>query len=207
MLSKEASSTIFWVFGMTQPGIEPRFPGPLANSLTVMPISSTNDILVFNNHWEYNINNYGNYNVGGYVVTVIDRQTHNLHYDTIYFLSCLWYDTNLHLNDEVSVLELRGIWHIIIISKLQKHTLYELCFSPFNVDLFLVIESFAFQWYLVSSKNISNVLNCLFSFWNDYLKYSFVGKIDNLWFCIQTDILFIFSKFPDLNSIFLFFSF
>ena len=32
MLSKAASSTIFWVFGMTQPGIEPRSPGPLANS-------------------------------------------------------------------------------------------------------------------------------------------------------------------------------
>ena len=26
-----ASRTIFWVFGMTQPGIEPRSPGPLAN--------------------------------------------------------------------------------------------------------------------------------------------------------------------------------
>ena len=28
---KEASSTIFWVFGMTQPGIEPRSLGSLAN--------------------------------------------------------------------------------------------------------------------------------------------------------------------------------
>ena len=27
-----ASSIIFWVFGMTRPGIEPRFPGPLANT-------------------------------------------------------------------------------------------------------------------------------------------------------------------------------
>ena len=33
MLSNAASSTIFWVFGMTQPGIEPRSPGPLANTL------------------------------------------------------------------------------------------------------------------------------------------------------------------------------
>ena len=24
---------IFWVFGMTRPGIEPRSPGPLANTL------------------------------------------------------------------------------------------------------------------------------------------------------------------------------
>ena len=33
MLSKVASSTIFWVFGMTRPGIKPRSPGPLANTL------------------------------------------------------------------------------------------------------------------------------------------------------------------------------
>ena len=29
----------FWVFGMTQPRIEPRFPGPLVNTLTIMPMS------------------------------------------------------------------------------------------------------------------------------------------------------------------------
>ena len=39
MLSKEASSTIFKVFGMTRPGIEPRSPGPWANILTIMPMS------------------------------------------------------------------------------------------------------------------------------------------------------------------------
>ena len=33
MLSKAAWSTIFWVFGMIGPGIEPWSPGPLANSL------------------------------------------------------------------------------------------------------------------------------------------------------------------------------
>ena len=32
VLHKEASSTIFWVFGMTRPRIEPRSPGPLANT-------------------------------------------------------------------------------------------------------------------------------------------------------------------------------
>ena len=31
--------TIFWVFGMTRPGIEPRSPGLLANTLTIMPMS------------------------------------------------------------------------------------------------------------------------------------------------------------------------
>ena len=31
MLSKTASSTTFWVFGMTQPGIESHSPGPLTN--------------------------------------------------------------------------------------------------------------------------------------------------------------------------------
>ena len=34
MLSKVVSSSIFKVFGMTRPGIEPRSPGPLANTLT-----------------------------------------------------------------------------------------------------------------------------------------------------------------------------
>ena len=33
VLSKEVSSTIFKVFGMTRPRIEPRSPGPLANTL------------------------------------------------------------------------------------------------------------------------------------------------------------------------------
>ena len=33
MLSKEVSSIIFKVFGMTRPGIERRSPGPLANTL------------------------------------------------------------------------------------------------------------------------------------------------------------------------------
>ena len=39
VLSKEVSSTIFWVFGMTRPGLEPRSPGPLANTLPTRPIS------------------------------------------------------------------------------------------------------------------------------------------------------------------------
>ena len=39
VLSKEASSTIFWIFGVTRPGIELRSPGPLANTLTARPMS------------------------------------------------------------------------------------------------------------------------------------------------------------------------
>ena len=39
MLSKVLSSSIFKVFGMTRPGIEPRSPGPLANTLTAGPMS------------------------------------------------------------------------------------------------------------------------------------------------------------------------
>ena len=38
MLSKAASSIIFWVFGMTRPGIEPQSPGPLVNTLLIRPI-------------------------------------------------------------------------------------------------------------------------------------------------------------------------
>ena len=40
MLSKVVSSSIFKVFGMTRPGIEPRSPGPLANTLTAGPMSA-----------------------------------------------------------------------------------------------------------------------------------------------------------------------
>ena len=39
VLSKVASSTIFWVFGMTWPGIEPRSPAPLANILHIRPMA------------------------------------------------------------------------------------------------------------------------------------------------------------------------
>ena len=42
VLSKVASSTIFWVFGMTQPGIGPRSPELLASTLTIMPMSGNN---------------------------------------------------------------------------------------------------------------------------------------------------------------------
>ena len=38
MSSKAASSTIFWVFRMTRPGIEPQSPGPLAKTLLIRPI-------------------------------------------------------------------------------------------------------------------------------------------------------------------------
>ena len=37
MLSKVVSSTIFKVFGMTPPGIEPMSLGPLANTLPTIP--------------------------------------------------------------------------------------------------------------------------------------------------------------------------
>ena len=39
MLNKKVSNTIFWVLGITQPGIEPSSPGPLANTLTNMLMS------------------------------------------------------------------------------------------------------------------------------------------------------------------------
>ena len=39
MLSKAASTTIFLVFGMTQPGIEPWSPRPLVNTLLNRPIA------------------------------------------------------------------------------------------------------------------------------------------------------------------------
>ena len=39
VISKDVSSTIFKVFGMTRTGIEPRSPGPLANTLSTRPMS------------------------------------------------------------------------------------------------------------------------------------------------------------------------
>ena len=39
VLSKEASSTIFKVFGMTQPRIEPKSPRPLANTLPTVTMN------------------------------------------------------------------------------------------------------------------------------------------------------------------------
>ena len=45
VLRNAASSTIFWVFGMTRPGIEPRSPVPLANTLLIRPI--------FNISWHF----------------------------------------------------------------------------------------------------------------------------------------------------------
>ena len=39
VLNKEVSSTIFKVFGMTRPGIEPWSPGPLANTLPTGPVN------------------------------------------------------------------------------------------------------------------------------------------------------------------------
>ena len=44
VLSKKVSSTIFKAFGMTRPGIKPRSPGPLANTLPTRPIQ-----IIFNN--------------------------------------------------------------------------------------------------------------------------------------------------------------
>ena len=42
VFSKEISKTIFWIFGMTRPGIEPRSPRSLANTLPTRPMSWSN---------------------------------------------------------------------------------------------------------------------------------------------------------------------
>ena len=44
MLSKEALSTIFWAFGITQPGIELKCPEPLVNTLTIVPMDRLKEI-------------------------------------------------------------------------------------------------------------------------------------------------------------------
>ena len=52
VLSKEVTSTIFKVFGMMRPGIEPRSPGPLANTL---PPRSMCIINVINKQTSHNL--------------------------------------------------------------------------------------------------------------------------------------------------------
>ena len=47
MLSKTASSAIFWVFDITRPGIEPWPPGPLANTLLISPIADNSFFISF----------------------------------------------------------------------------------------------------------------------------------------------------------------
>ena len=61
MLSfKQTSSTIFWVFGMTQSGIKPRSPGLLAYTLTIIPIciykqwNIENIVIITFNHLQIN---------------------------------------------------------------------------------------------------------------------------------------------------------
>ena len=39
MLSGKQGSIIFWVFGITRPEIEPRSPGPLANTVLIRPVT------------------------------------------------------------------------------------------------------------------------------------------------------------------------
>ena len=46
VLSKEVSSTIFKVFGMTRPGIEPRSPGPLVNTLLTRQMCPNGAVMV-----------------------------------------------------------------------------------------------------------------------------------------------------------------
>ena len=53
MLNKEVSSTLFKVFGMTQPGIEPRSTGLLATTLPTRPLPCCGSKLTFwKNAWE-----------------------------------------------------------------------------------------------------------------------------------------------------------
>ena len=49
VLSKEVSSTILWVFGMTWPGTEPKSPGPLENTLHTRPMSRSSCIKIRKN--------------------------------------------------------------------------------------------------------------------------------------------------------------
>ena len=43
----------FWVFGMTQPGIEPGTPGPLANTLLIRPYNRVQKLQKQNKKCKY----------------------------------------------------------------------------------------------------------------------------------------------------------
>ena len=59
MLSKAASNTIFWVFGMTRPGIEPRSPGSLVNTLPIRPMARyLNKILMETKKIKFTLRNH-----------------------------------------------------------------------------------------------------------------------------------------------------
>ena len=60
-MSKAASSTIIWVFGITQPGTEPRCPGSLTNILTII----SSDLLSYLRAAEENMNKMLFYNLWG----------------------------------------------------------------------------------------------------------------------------------------------
>ena len=47
MLSEQVSSTLFWVFGMTRPGIEPLSPWPLPKTLPTRTMGDTNEKKLF----------------------------------------------------------------------------------------------------------------------------------------------------------------
>ena len=51
LLSKEISSTILKIFGMTRPRIEPLSPGPLANTLPTSPINRLSKYRQLHIYW------------------------------------------------------------------------------------------------------------------------------------------------------------
>ena len=59
VLRKAESSTIFKVFGMTRPGIEPRASGPLANTLLTRPMSRLPVQKSVETYWMHHVSNTG----------------------------------------------------------------------------------------------------------------------------------------------------
>ena len=47
----EVSNIIFWIFGMTQPGIEPQFPGLVANTVTITSMFVCMNVWGLFNKW------------------------------------------------------------------------------------------------------------------------------------------------------------
>ena len=77
VLSKAASSTIFWVFGMMRPGIEPRSPGSLANKGMVFFLNQLSWLFHFL-MWSLHISS-------SFLSTFKSPQHHKIHWQMLIF--------------------------------------------------------------------------------------------------------------------------
>ena len=92
VLSREASSTIFLVVGMTQPGIELRFSGPLASTLIIMLTGVDWKVRRLNNILWWNVTKWGLF------FNLVPRMTHTLRPSMLLCLNPIFQKINRKYN-------------------------------------------------------------------------------------------------------------